>query len=149
TSSAAVANIGGIVHLKGAIASGTSALAFTLPAEFRPAATAYVPVDLCGASNGRLVIDPSGAATIEAQDSAFSNAQCFTSLDGASFAQDTSAFTALALQNGWTSSPYGAGAAGIESVSGVLHFKGAIAGGTSPVAFTLPSGRRPATLVYA
>jgi hypothetical protein len=59
---------------------------FTLPAAFRPASVVFVPVDLCTASNGRLQIEPSGVVTAEAEGGAFSNAACFTSLDGVSFA---------------------------------------------------------------
>src|SRR5260370_36504809 len=58
SSNAAVTNISGIVHFKGAIATrGTNARAFTLPVGLRPAASVYVPVDLSAAHNGRLVID--------------------------------------------------------------------------------------------
>src|SRR6516165_2614096 len=57
TSNPAVSNISGIVHFKGAIAtSGTNPVPFTLPTADRPATNVYVPVDLCGATNGRLFI---------------------------------------------------------------------------------------------
>jgi len=88
TSNAAVRNISGIVHLKGAIwTNGTNADPFVLPAGFRPANQTFIPVDLCGGNNGRLNIQPNGMVTVEQQSGdPFSNAQCFTSLDGASFA---------------------------------------------------------------
>lgn len=87
TGSPSVAIIGGIVHFRGAIASGTSSVLFTLPAGFRPAKAAYAEVDLCGATNGRLYIQPSGVVTVQQQSGdPFSNPQSFTSLDGASFA---------------------------------------------------------------
>ena len=87
TSKAQVRTISGIVHFKGAIATaGTSAVPFRLPKAFRPARATYVPVDLCDAANGRLFIQPSGVVTVEAENS-FSDAKCFTSLDGASFAR--------------------------------------------------------------
>jgi hypothetical protein len=77
--------ISGIVHFKGAIAtSGSNSVPFTLPASFRPDTAVYVPVDLCSANNGRLFIEPSGVVTVQAEVS-FSDAKCFTSLDGASF----------------------------------------------------------------
>ena len=85
TSNAAVEKINGIVHFKGAIASGTTAVMFTLPAGFRPSKDVYVAVDLCNATNGRIHIVPSGVADVEAEGGNFNNAQCFTSLDGASF----------------------------------------------------------------
>ena len=86
TSNAAVTNVSGIVHFKGAIAtSGTNSVPFTLPTAFRPATNVWVPVDLCDATNGRLVIQHNGVVSVEAEGGTFSNAQCFTSLDGVSF----------------------------------------------------------------
>ena len=79
--------IGGVVHFQGAIATtGTNARPFGLPLAFRPTTNVYVPVDMCNATNGRLFIQPSGVVEVEAETS-FSNAQCFTSLDGATFVQ--------------------------------------------------------------
>ena len=87
TSAAAVRTISGIVHFKGAIATtGSNPVPFTLPAAFRPTRTVFVPADLCNATNGRLQIEPSGVVTVQAEGGAFSNAACFTSLDGVSFA---------------------------------------------------------------
>ncbi len=87
TSAAAARVISGIVHLKGAIATtGANPVPFTLSAAFRPAATVFIPVDLCNATNGRLQIQPSGTVTVQAEGGNFANAACFTSLDGASFA---------------------------------------------------------------
>ena len=79
--------ISGIVRFKGAIATtGTNPVPFTLPAAFRPASVVFVQVDLCNATNGRLQIEPAGVVTVQAEGGAFSNAACFTSLDGVSFA---------------------------------------------------------------
>ena len=87
TSAPAVRTISGIVHFKGAIATtGTNPVPFTLPAVFRPHDAVFVPVDLCNATNGRLQIEPTGVVIVQAEGGAFSNAACFTSLDGASFA---------------------------------------------------------------
>jgi len=44
-------------------------------------------VDLCHADNGRLHITPGGSVTVQAEGPNWANAQCFTSLDGASFAR--------------------------------------------------------------
>ena len=74
---------------------------FTLPSTFRPLKEVFVPVDLCNATNGRLQIAPNGTVTVQAEGGAFSNAACFTSLDGVSFAHAASSFTSLTLQNGW------------------------------------------------
>jgi hypothetical protein len=126
----------------------TSAVAFTLPAALRPLTDVYVPVDLCNATNGRLHITSGGVVDVEAEGGTFSNAQCFTSLDGASFALRATGFTPLTLTNGWTNAPFGTSNAAARKVAGIVYFKGAIASGTSAVAFTLPAALRPLTDVY-
>jgi len=149
TSNAAVQTVSGIVHLKGAIATGgTNPVPFTLPAAFRPATNVFVKVDLCNATNGRLFIQHNGTVTVQAETD-FANAQCFTSLDGASFAKTATSFTALTLKNGWTNAPFGTSNAAVRNIGGVMHLKGAIAtGGTNPVPFTLPAAFRPANNVF-
>ena len=151
TGQPSVAIIGGIVHFRGAIAtSGTNPEPFVLPASFRPSTSVFVPVDLCNATNGRLDIAPSGVVSVQQQNGdPFSNAQCFTSLDGVSFALSATGFTGLTLQNGWTNAPFSTSKAAVALVGGVVHFKGAIASGTSGVLFTLPSRFRPAKAAYA
>lgn len=85
TGLAKVEALSGVVRFKGAIATtGTKAAPFVLPAAYRPAKDVYVPIDMCNATNGRLYIQPTGAVTVQAGTS-FSNAQCFTSLEGTSF----------------------------------------------------------------
>ncbi len=150
TSAAAVRTISGIVHFKGAIATtGSNPVPFTLAGAFRPASVVFVPVDLCNATNGRLQIEPTGVVTVQAEGGAFSNAACFTSLDGVSFAKSASSFTPLTLQNGWTNSPFGTSAAAVRTISGIVHLKGAIATtGSNPVPFTLPAAFRPASVVF-
>jgi hypothetical protein len=76
----------GVVHFVGAISDGTTSHAFTLAAQFRPAEVIFVVVDMCGAAPGRIQISPDGRVFAQADD-AFSDAQCFTSLDGAQFAK--------------------------------------------------------------
>jgi hypothetical protein len=145
TRNAAAANIAGIIRLQGAIAtSGASSVAFTLPIGLRPATTVYVAVDLCGATNGRLVIAPSGMVSVEAEGGAFANAQCFTSLEGVVFAASTTGFIGLPLENGWTGAPFGTAGPAVQDIGGILHFAGAMASGTDPTAFQLPTGFRPA-----
>jgi hypothetical protein len=148
TSNTTVEEVNGIVQFRGAIAGGTSAAAFTLPAAFRPSTDVYVAVDLCNATNGRLHIASSGAVDVEPEGGTFSNAQCFTSLDGASFARTATGFTALTLTNGWTNAPFSTSNAAARKVGGIVHFKGAIAGGATAVAFTLSAAFRPLTDVY-
>jgi hypothetical protein len=145
-----VRTVSGIVHLKGAIATtGTNPVPFTLPAAFRPAHAVDVPVDLCNATNGRLQIEPTGVVTVEAEGGTFSNAACFTSLDGVSFAKSATSFTRLTLENGWFNSPFGTSAPAVRAISGIIHLKGAIAtSGTNPVPFNLPVAFRPATVVF-
>src|SRR4029077_10717084 len=136
-------------QLSGAMSTtGTNPVAFTLPAADRPSTSVFVPVDLCNATNGRLDIAPSGVVTVQQQDSGFANAQCFTSLEGVSFATSATGFTGLTLQNGWTNAPFGTSNAAVALVGGVVHFKGAVSSGTSSVLFTLPVGFRPARDVY-
>ena len=47
----------------------------------------FVPIDLCGATKGRLEIETNGVVIVQAEGGTFGNAQCFTSLDGVSFVQ--------------------------------------------------------------
>jgi hypothetical protein len=149
TSRAEVEEVAGIVQFKGAIGNGTTSVAFTLGPAFRPLTTVYIPVDLCNAANGRLIIQASGVVSVQAEK-LFSDAQCFTSLDGASFALRPTGYTALTLINGWTNAPFATSNAAIRLVNGLVHFKGAIAtSGTNLFPFVLPAGFRPATDVYA
>ena len=141
--------INGIVHLRGVItASSPTGEPFILPAAFRPNHTVYVPVSLCNASSGRLDIYPSGVVDVEAEGGTISNAECGTSLDGAWFAKSASRYTPLTLQNGWANYNDGTTSPAVRKISGIVHLEGAIAGGTSPQAFTLPAGFRPAHNVY-
>jgi hypothetical protein len=148
TSHAMVQEALGIVQFRGAIAGGTTSVAFTLPAAFRPLATVYVPVDMCNATNGRLIIQPSGVVSVQAEK-AFSNAQCFTSLDGASFAPTPTGFTGLTPINGWTGAPFATAAPAAKLIGSRVHLRGAIATtGTNTVPFTMPAAMRPAADVY-
>ena len=135
------------MHLKGAIAGGTSSVAFTLPTVFRPGQAVYVPVDLCNGTNGRLFIQTNGVVSVQPEGGTFSDAQCFTSLDGVNYADTIS--TPLTLQNGWTNGPFGTRNARVALVGGVVTLSGAIAtSGTNSVAFTLPAADRPTTNVF-
>lgn len=80
----AVTKVGGIVYFKGAMSSGTTNLAFTLPPAYRPKHPVWVTADLCNASVGRLEISTNGSVLVVAQTD-FADAQCFTSLDGIFF----------------------------------------------------------------
>jgi len=151
TSDAAVRLISGVVHFKGAIwTNGTNSIAFTLPKGFRPAATVYVPVDLCNANKGRLEITSTGVTYVESEIK-FSNAACFTSLDGATFATSAKSFTALKLQNGWYRYAASSYKPAARVTSGIVRLEGAIATSSSNsnlIVFTLPKNMRPASLVY-
>ena len=148
TSHAMVSEENSIVQFKGSIEGGTSSVAFTLPSGLRPSTDVYIPVDLCNANKGRLHITPTGDVDVQAE-TAFSDAQCFTSLDGASFALNSNGYTALTLLNGWTTGPFSTNKAAARIIGANVHFIGAIATtGTNPVAFTLPTGMRPPTDVY-
>jgi hypothetical protein len=148
TNNSAIQKFNGIVYFKGAIASGTSTEPFVLPVGFRPATWVYVPIDLCNAQKGRLIIEPTGVVHVAAEG-AFANAQCFTSLDGASFARNAAGFTPLTLINGWTNAPFSTSNAAFKNISGIVHFKGAIAtSGTNTAPFVLPAGIRPDKVKY-
>jgi hypothetical protein len=77
----------GIVRFAGAISGGRSAdVLFKLPSTMKPSKDVYIQVDLCDTTNGRLEILPSGKVTVQGEDDG-TDANCFTSLDGASFVQ--------------------------------------------------------------
>jgi hypothetical protein len=149
TSVAFVDTTSNTVHLKGAIATtGTNPVPFVLPSAFRPATDVYVPVDLCNATNGRLWIQTNGTVTVQAETS-FANAQCFTSLDGATYAKNTSGYSALTLINGWTGAGFSTSAPAARLISGIVRHKGSVeTSGTNAEPFVLPAGLRPATNVY-
>jgi hypothetical protein len=143
---------GGVVAFRGAIAtSGTNTNPFTLPAEMVPSTEVYVPVDMCNATKGRLLIGTDGTVTVQAETD-FSNAQCFTSLDGVSFVQaPTSKAKPLHLKNGWKDTIYGTAAPAVEQAGGVVRFIGAVSqpsAKTNSLVFTLPPPLRPAAAVY-
>jgi hypothetical protein len=81
--------IDGIVHFRGAMSIGSNTALFTLPKAFRPDKAVYVPVDLCQAQNGRLVIQPSGQVQVQV-GRLFSDAVC-----GISLRADIDRFTVL------------------------------------------------------
>jgi hypothetical protein len=141
--------IGQRVHFQGAMQSGTSQTVFTLAPAFRPNATAYVPIDLCNAAKGRLVIPPSGVVRIETFGN-FTDAQCFTSLEGAWFALSTNGFSTLTLENGWVTTGFNTRAPGVGNHGGIVRFQGAMQTlGTNLRVFTLPTHLRPATIAYS
>jgi hypothetical protein len=146
TRNAGVRKISNIVHFEGAISGGTNSTVFTLPAGFRPPTKVYVPIDLCNSTKGRLIIQPTGEVSIQAEG-AFSNAQCFTSLESATFA--TTDLQPLTPLNGWSGAPFQTHAPAFSNIGGIIRFQGALStGGTDPNALLLPNGSRPATLVY-
>ena len=146
TASPAARNISGIVHLQGAMqTNGTNQVAFTLPVGDRPALRVFVPVDLCGATNGDLFIQADGSVSVEAEGGVWGNAQFFTSLDGVSFAPSASSFTPLTLENGWTSTGLASDPPAVRVIPGVVHLEGDMySNGINPVPFTLPAAFRPA-----
>jgi hypothetical protein len=83
----------GVVHFKGAIQqqTGTNPNAFDLPAQYRQTQLkdVYVTVDMCNSSTGRLFINPGGTVNVQSDidHPGTAGAQCFTSLEGASFSR--------------------------------------------------------------
>src|SRR5258708_2349353 len=104
TAAPAISVISGVVYFKGALStssSNTNLVAFVLPPGFRPSKYVDVPVDMCDSARGELNIAPSGVTQVISAG-ATTDATCFTSLDGVSFSQSTTGYTALKLQPGWT-----------------------------------------------
>jgi hypothetical protein len=152
TASPGIRDIGGIVHLRGAIASGTNNAPFMIPPEYRPPTAVSALVTLCNGKVGRLAITATGAATIQAE-SALSDAQCMTSLEGVTYSRVTVGFTSLLTQNGWTSASNGTssgpGQAELEVLNGIVRFKGAIkTTGTAMSAIFLGGAYTPPAPVY-
>jgi hypothetical protein len=86
TNAATALTKSGLVFLRGAIATaGANPNAFKLPVQMRPTTVRFIPIDLCNGANGGLRIQPDGVVQVSAENGVFSNAQCFTSLDGVFF----------------------------------------------------------------
>jgi hypothetical protein len=149
---AAVSTAGGIVRLQGAISTqGTNMSPFVLPPGARPATDTYINIDLCSATKGRLLINPTGTVTVEPAGGAVNHAQCFTSLEGAWFALSATGYSTMSLDNNWTQAPYSTRNAAVSVERGVVSLRGAISTFLeNPVmfAFTLPPGARPSTSVW-
>jgi hypothetical protein len=83
-----VKDVDGVVRMSGAVStsstSGTIFDALALPAGLRPPVDSYVLIDLCDGTTGRIHVTPAGIVTLEAETS-LSNAQCFSSFEGAAF----------------------------------------------------------------
>jgi hypothetical protein len=142
-----VRNVGNMVYLQGAISNPSSAAnahAMTLPEGFRPSSNVYIPVDMCGSTRGRLFIQSSGTVSVQTEG-AFSNATCFTSLEGAAFAITTAGYTSATYENSWSGAPFNTRQVRFINEGGVVRFQGAAANGTSVGVFTLPAQFRPAT----
>jgi hypothetical protein len=146
----AVKIVNGQVHFIGAMStSGTNTLAFRLPLGFRPTVAEWLPIGLCNSAKGRLNIATNGDTTIQVESGgSWSSAQCFTSLEGASFSLNASSGTLMTLQNGWVGGSFGAGQVRVSNDNGVIRFRGAVSGGTATKIMTLPAQFRPATNVW-
>jgi hypothetical protein len=141
----------GTVHLRGAVfAPGNAnlAVAFILPAGATPPVNVYVPVTLCDAAKGRLLIETNGKVNVVVEGGDWTKAQCLVSLEGVSFPRSSFGVPALTLKNGWTTTVYGTRAPAARLSAGVVRLEGAMSGGTDPYAFNLPAAFRPAQDVY-
>ncbi len=142
---------GNVVQLRGAMAGGTASLAFKLPSAYRPTQTVYLPLSLCNAAKGRIAIYSTGEAYVYSEV-ASGNAQCTTSLEGVSYLKSTAGTTTLALQNGWTTTPYNTRAPAIANLGGsarLVRLAGAMmTSGTNMAPFTIPVSMRPSSDVY-
>jgi len=150
TANPAAALVKGVVHFQGSVAASgpSSTVIFNLPSNLTPSVDVYVPVDMCDATNGRIVVETNGSVQVQEEDGGTANEDCFTSLDGASFVLTPQNPTLLTLKNGWVGQPFGTGSATAELSKGIVRFGGAISSGTTALAFKLPSTLRPAKDVY-
>jgi hypothetical protein len=142
----AAKNINGTIRLSGAVANGTSGTIFDLPTAMSPPSDLFLPVDLCGGAKGRLYITPGGLATVVASN--FSDAQCFTSLEGVQFALNTGGASAPTLQNGWVNAPYATRNVRHSRALGTVRFQGAVGSGIDAPIFTLPDDLRPTNDIH-
>jgi hypothetical protein len=151
TNNPTITAVKGVAYLKGAISTaGSNPSPFVIPAAFRPAANVYVKVDLCNAANGRLDITPAGSVMVEVENGNFPAAQCFTSLEGVSYALSSDSYKALKLKKGWTAAPYGTAIPAARSSGGTVYLEGGMSSGkTSLEAFKLPKKLWPSATVYA
>jgi hypothetical protein len=147
TRNAVAKDIGGYVHLAGAISSGTAGVVFQLPAGLRPSSIVYVSVDLCSGRKGRLQFTTDGTTWVET-NGAFSDATCFTSLEGVTFANGTGGTTPLPLLNGWSGAPYNTRNPAATNDKGIIRLQGAMAFGQQAQPFTLPLDMRPKRNMY-
>jgi len=143
----------GIAYLRGAATTsnttGSNAVVFTVPLGVRPPTVVYVPVSLCGGTQGRLRIEPTGETVVEPLNGEWSSAACLTSFDGVKFPVG-SGFTEITLRNGWTHAPFSTRrVAARNSADGWVHLQGAMSSGTTSLAFTLAPAFRPPAVVYA
>jgi hypothetical protein len=150
TANPAAAVVKGVVHFQGAIAasSPSSAEPFVLPSTMRPSVPVFVAVDMCDATNGRLIIQPSGAVTLQEEDQGTSSEDCFTSLDGASFVLHPKNSSALKLKNGWSGAAFGTAAAAVQFSNGVVRFQGGVESGSSAQIGKLPASMTPTKDLY-
>jgi hypothetical protein len=139
----------GVVYLRGSIKEtrGSNSEPFVIPAAFRPAAPVAIKLDMCDATDGRLIIDPDGSTALQSEDN-FSEAQCFTSLDGASYSLTADGYKKLKLLQGWQTYGEGSAAPAAHAVGNIVHLEGAMAGGSGTAPFVLPSPLRPAAAVW-
>jgi Trypsin len=146
----AVKVVNGQAHfIGGMLTSGTTALAFQLPVALRPTYPAWVPVSLCWSAKGRLNIETNGNVSVQVESGGnWGSAQCFTSLEGASFAPSLTSFQSVGLENGWLNGAFGADAVRFRNDNGVVRFKGAAWAGTAAKIVTLTTDFRPATNVW-
>jgi hypothetical protein len=143
-----VANLDGVVTMRGGVRGGRNAVLFRLPRALRPPSDVYVETDLCHGHQGRIYVRTDGIASVQTETGTFDDAKCQTSLDGVSFALTTNGFTPMTLQNGWSPAPFGTSAPMATLIDDrIVLLKGAAAGGTDPVLFRLPAKFHPSAEV--
>ena len=148
TRDVAVVEQKGIVRFEGAISGGSSSMVFQLPPKLFPSAFVEVPVDMCDGANGRLIVEADGSAKVEPESGDFTDAACFTSLEGVEYALNSQGFTPLTLQHGWQDYS-GSRHASAKVIDEVVYLEGAMTvSGNNKNPFVLPPKFRPSTNVY-
>lgn len=120
---------------------------FSLPNNMKPGNPVFIPVTLCplyGPQHGRLVVQTDGKVRVEGPST---SAWCGVSLDGASYSMaPLGNAKSIPLSGSWVS--YSPRAVRARDDGGAVRLEGAVKNGTTSTIGTLPSGLRPAKLIY-
>jgi hypothetical protein len=140
---------GGVVYLSGSLHGGTPSSNFAiLPKAARPAHWLYLAIATQNDTLGTLRIQSDGEMSVYSTPA--TDATTFSSLAAVSY--PTAAITEhnFTLTNGWTSAqaPFGTGDPAYVVKNGIVYLSGSLKDGTASDFGLLPTGARPASIVY-